>query len=294
MSAPGQSSTSNLAAANFDRARSAPIAAAERATGSNPTTGAIGSYEAAQAEQAPLRETTLAPLLAGPIGKLANKPEVSQAIAALFPRNPVPNSAGEVLDAVGRLSKKNPWAARQLVRAHVESVFNNATRNLQSGANQFGGASFRAQLVGEPQQAANLAAAIKALPHGDAILPGFDRMLEIMEATGQRQRVGSQTAFNAEMQQSLKTGGLLGEGTSLVAGAGVKLPGRIREAYERWSMGRNVDAIAKLLVNPDAVPAFIGLAKARPGSAGQIAVITRLAALAGVNSGNKSAEANRD
>jgi hypothetical protein len=63
------------------------------------------------------------------------------AIDALFPSNPLPNSHNEIGDAVFRVGAKNPGAATQLVRAHMESVFNEATKNLQGGPNQFGGAS---------------------------------------------------------------------------------------------------------------------------------------------------------
>jgi hypothetical protein len=273
---PGQASTSNLAALNLQDARQAAVKAAENITGSRPEKGVVGSYEAARAEQAQLREEKLSPLMAGPIGKLSNKPEVSQAIEALFPRNPIPNSAGEVKNAVTALSAKNPWAARQLVRAHVESVFNNATRDLQAGMNQFGGASFKAQLTGNSQQAENLAAALRGLPEGDAILPGFNRMLEIMEATGQRQRIGSQTAFNTEMQEALKTGRTLTEVGALAAGAGVKLPARIRDAYQRWNLGKNIDEIARLLTEPEAAAVFRSLAEAAPGSARAAQAAARL------------------
>jgi hypothetical protein len=277
---PGQASTSNLAAANLEDARGGAITAAERITGSRPEKGVIGSYEAARAEQSRLREEQLAPLMAGPIGKLADKPETRAAIDALFPVNPIPNSAGEVKDAVAALSAKNPWAARQLVRAHIESVFNKATKDIQSGLNQFGGANFKAQLTGNSQQAENLAAAINGLPNGDTILPGFDRMLEIMAATGQRQRIGSQTAFNQELQAAMKTGGAIGEGTALAAGAGLKLPARIFERYQQWNLGKNTDELARLLADPKASKEFSALASAPRGSAKAAAAAARLVYIA--------------
>lgn len=221
------------------------------------------------------------PLMAGPIGKLANTPEVSNAIQVLFPRNPVPNSAGEVLSAVQKLSIKNKQAAQQLVRAHVESVFNNATRDLQAGPSGFGGASFRAQLVGNTQQAENMAAAIRGLPGGAAILPGFDRMLEIMEATGQRQRIGSQTAFNAEMQAALQSGGILGETAALTGGVGMQVPKRVLERFKQWNLGRNTDELARLLTDPRATGLFRALAQAPRGSSKAVLIATRLGTLSG-------------
>jgi hypothetical protein len=279
---PGQASTSNLAAANLESARTPPIQAANAATGSTPATAlqpaTIGAYEQARGFQEAMRRQYLEPLMAGPIGKLAQKDlDTRNAVDALFPQNPIPNSAQEVQTAVSALSARNPMAARQLVRAHVESVFNQATRDMQSGPTQFGGATFRAKLVGNQQQAANLSAAISALPNGEHILAGFDQMLGLMEATGRRQRIGSQTAFNAELQSQLKQGSIVGESA---ATGGVKLPQRLRDAYQAWNLGRNVDQVAHLLTDPEAIPVFRALANAPSGSAKAIAAATRLAVMA--------------
>jgi hypothetical protein len=268
---PGQADSSNLRAANLEATRQAPIQAAD---------AAAPAYQAARAQQEALRVQYLEPLMSGPIGRLANKPETRAAIEALFPRNPVPNSAGEVLGAVQQLSARNPMAARQLVRAHVESVFNQATRDLQSGVNQFGGATFAASIRGNQQQAENLAAAINGLPNGANVAPGFNRLLDIMAATGQRQRIGSQTAFNQEMQAVLKAGGMGSEAGVLAAGVGMKLPARIYEAFQRWNLGRNTDEIARLLTDPQAAPAFRNLALARHGSQQEAAALTRLVNIA--------------
>jgi hypothetical protein len=206
---PGQASTSNLAAANYGDARTAPIAAAETVTGSRP--GVQGTYEAARAQQEALRQQYLQPLMNGPVGRLAqNDLPTKKAIEILFPSNPLPHSQQEIETAVRAVAQRSPQAATQLVRAHVESVFNEAVQRLQSGANEFGGAGFAAVLRGNPQQAANLEAAITALRGGQAY-QGFDRFLNILEAQGNRQRIGSQTAFNQEVQKNLKQGGTVAE-----------------------------------------------------------------------------------
>jgi hypothetical protein len=98
-----------------------------------------------------------------------------------------------------------------------------------------------------------------------------------MAATGRRQRIGSQTSFNSELQAQLKSGSVVGE--TAVTG-GVKLPQRLRDAYQSWNLGRNIDEVAQLLINPDAVGPFRALANAPSGSAKAIAAATRLVALA--------------
>jgi len=271
---PGQADTSNLRAANLQDARTAPITAAEQVTG-----GPTGSYATARATQAALRQQYLEPLLNGPLGKLSKDTTTQRAIEALFPANPVVGSAGEVMDAVRAIAARNPMAARQLVRAHLEGAFNEATQRIQAGPNQWGGANFAAAVRGNRQQAENLAGAIAGLPKGNEILQGVDRFLNILEATAYRQHVGSQTAFNAELLASMKTQGVGKETLSLLAGAGMKFPERAKQAFERWSLGRNADALAQIITDPNGAELFRRLAQANPGrrafytSAAQIGII---------------------
>ena len=230
-------------------------------------------YAVALGVQAQARQRYLDPLLRGPIGKLAKEDQATQAaISALFPANPIPNSAQEVGQAVAALAQRRPHVARDLVRAHLESVFNESTQNLIGGANQFGGAKFAANLRGNVQQAENLEAAIRALPGGDKIWPGVDRFLSILEAQGTRQRIGSQTAFNQEMLQDLR-GGTIG-GSIAKGGIITQLPKKVSDAWERWRLGRNVAELARLLTDPRAANEFARLATANGSQAS--ALVSRL------------------
>ena len=144
-----------------------------------------GDYGLALDIQQRGREQVLQPLLDGYIGKLAQRDQSTQkAINALFPQKPLPNSQAEIGQAVTALGRHNQRAARDLVRAYVEQAFNQTARDLQTGPNQAGGAKFRAALVGDSQQAANLEAAISALPNGRQRWDGFNRLLDMLEATG--------------------------------------------------------------------------------------------------------------
>lgn len=237
-------------------------------------------YARALAVQQAARQQFLEPLLQGPLGRIADKSiETRQAISALFPTNPLPGSAGEISDAVSALAKKNPMAARQLVRAHVESVFNESTQALQSGANQFGGAGFVATLKGNPQQAENLSAAVRGVAGPDAA-KGFDTFLDVVSATGQRQRMGSPTAFNQELQDVLRRGGAIGEAANIAATGGIKLPGKIKDVYDQWRLGKNTEQIARLITDPNALPLFRRLAQEAPGSSRAQAMVARLTSMA--------------
>jgi hypothetical protein len=239
--------------------------------------------------QADLRQQYLDPLLQGPLGKLAKDDTTTkQAIEALFPRNPLPNSQQEITQAVGQLSRRRPSVARQLVRAHVESVFNQASRDLQSGANQAGGAGFVAALRGNHQQAANLEAAVRALPQGDQLWTGFDRYLTILEAQGQRQHIGSQTAFNTQLMDDLKAGNPLGTTMTVAAGGGLSWPKKALDVVERWRLGRNVSQLAELITNPAAGDRFRRLATATSGrTMRNIAVSLSLVGHASIKNGSE-------
>lgn len=243
------------------------------------------SPELAQAigEQAANRARYLDPLLQGPLGKIASKDTTTKAaIDALFPANPLANSADEITTAVTALSARNSRAARDLVRAHVEGTFNEAAQALQSGGNQMGGAKFRSVLVGNSQQAANLEAAVTALPNGNQVWPGFNRFLEILEATGTRQGVGSRTAYNAEMLKNSAASGMAGE-----AAKGAANPIRafqfLADRYERYRLGSNMNELADILTNPRSANQLRAIARMPVGSSQAQSVAVRLLAQAGAS-----------
>lgn len=219
-------------------------------------------YARALAIQQQARETILQPILDSPIGKIAGKDTTTkQALEALFPKDPLVGSAGDVSQAVGVLAKAKPIVAQHLVRMHAEGVFNQAAKNLQGGENVMGGAKFAAAIRGNAQQAENLEAAIRALPGGDARWDGFTKLLDALEATGKRPAPNSATAPNQVLLERMKGGGWLGEATNAVATGGLKLPGKITKWYEGVQQGKNAEGLAKILVDPNALPLLRALAK---------------------------------
>lgn len=216
--------------------------------------GGPNTYEAALNIESRAREEILGPLLRGPLGKIADQPDTKRAIEALFQTNPLPGSEGEVRNAVFAIARQRPAVAEQLVRAHAEMVFNEAARDLQGGASQFAGAKFAKVIAGNAQQRANLQAAVEALPNGHARWQGFEHMLDIMQATGARQSKGSLTAFNALEVQSMSSGGL-----QALAAKGAS-PGKwwtaATDTFHAWSLGRNLDQLARIITDPRSGNAF--------------------------------------
>jgi hypothetical protein len=207
------------------------------------------NYETALNIESHGRERFLQPLLDGPIGQIAKRDiTTKRAIGALFPANPVANSEHEITTAVGILAARNQRVARDLVRAHAETTFNEAAQALQGGANQFGGAKFASVIAGNPQQRANLEAAVRALPNGDQVWTGFNRFLDIAQATGTRQPKGSLTAFNAQEIKDASTGGMVA-GAAKMAASPNKLLSAVNDSWSRWQYGRNMNQLAEILTD---------------------------------------------
>ncbi|BAU91152.1 hypothetical protein MPPM_2547 [Methylorubrum populi] len=224
-----------------------------------------------------------------PLGRIAERPDMKGAIDALFPVKPVEGSSADVGAAVGAISRSNPLAARELVRTYLGTEFAAKTKDLQSGANQAGGAKFAASIRGNDLAGENVFAAIRALPDGERLAAGFSRLLDIFEATGTRQGVGSRTSFNNEALAELRKGGLGGEANKALATGGLNLPKRIAQGIEDWQAGRNVDRLAALLTTPEGGRRLADLANAKPG-ADTIALLHRLVVLGARSAGSGSRE----
>jgi hypothetical protein len=173
-----------------------------------------------------------------------------------------------------QLASQRPAVAEQLVRAHAEMVFNEAARELQGGANQFSGAKFAKMIAGNAQQRENLRAAVEALPNGAARWEGFEHLLDIMSATGTRQPKGSLTAFNALEVQSMTTGGV-----QELASKGLspsKWMSFANDTFKAWSLGRNLDQLARIITDPRSGNAFNQIIRIPAGSDRAIAAAGRL------------------
>lgn len=223
-------------------------------------------YATALAIEETGRRQFLEPLLQGPIGKIAAKDTPTKdAIAALFPSNPLPNSQYEITTAVGAVAARRPAVAQQLVRAHMESTFNEAVQSLTGGPGQWGGAKFAAILTGNQQQRANLRAAVEALPNGAARWQGFERFLEVLEATGKRQAVGTTTTFNTEHLKSLSGGNMASEAARLGLSPG-KWWSVVNDKWSKWQLGHNLNEIAGIITDPGSAQLLQRITRMPPGS----------------------------
>lgn len=218
-----------------------------------------------QSEQ--LNRYVVDPLERGAIGALAQSADPRRQAQALLPNVPNANSQAEVARAIKQVAQRDLPATQNLIRGHIRSAFDEATQDLASGANQFAGSKFASIIAGNGQQAANLEAAVRALPNGDQRWQGFRRFLDVMEATGKRPQTGSATAFNQEIQRELKQGRIVGEAATAVKTGGLSLVKRFTEFQEQLNAGRNSAQIANLLTRPDAARILGQLADTPPNAA---------------------------
>lgn len=192
------------------------------------------------------------PIEAGPTGKIAEEGISTEKVTgALFPSSPLPGSEESLARTIKALEGKEPNVARDLVRAHLERTFNEATQALQSGLSQFGGAKFAAVVAGNPQQRKNLLTAVSSLPGGEKILPGVEQFLDVLQATGTRQPIGSRTAFNTELLGALKVGIPIEKAV---------IPVALKNWVQKIAAGKNTEELSRLLTDPAAAKDFKTLA----------------------------------
>lgn len=246
----------------------------------------------------------LARVEASPLGQLAEQGDVGRAINVLFPRAPTGAGHEEVATAMRAVARNNPGAARDLARIHLETALNAGTRDLRGMPAQYGGASFASGVRGNPQQAKNLEASIRALPQGDTIWRGLDRMLDTLEATGWRPQKGSDTAFNIDLRKQMAetkgplaaaisdaathaaVGGLAGGAGGAGGAALFGLKNAAKEAHLRHRIEVNGEQLARMLTDPAALPDLRALLRSREGTPNAQLFATRLLTLA--HSGAKS------
>lgn len=220
-----------------------------RTNADNVASAASSDYRTARDIGAQGRETVLDPLQAGPVGQVARTADVAEQAGALMPKSPLPGSEGETRRAVSNLLMENPEATRGVVRSGLEQAANrtvNATDSL-ARPDQFGGAKFAKDVRGNPQRATNIDAALEAAS-GPAVRDDVSRLLDVLQATGMRQRPGSLTAFNQEALQDLKGGGV-----QSIVQAILKPLQSGKDAVARARLGSQSERLADLLMSPDGV-----------------------------------------
>lgn len=206
------------------------------------------------------------PLNAGPVGQIGGTADLGSQTSALYPQNPPLGQPAETAAAIDALNSQREGLAAALTRQHVGSTFNQSTRNLTSGPNQYGGALFARNIAGNAEQGATLNAGLNQVDPTGALGSHWSDLVDALQATGRRERPGSMTAFNAEDQNALHAAPLA------VRSLGNLLDpleyGRlINSGVGKMAYGRNIAALSDLMTTPDTTDALTrALASVRANS----------------------------
>jgi len=198
----------------------------------------------------------------GAISETTGLPEnvMSQQSRILTPEAPKATTPTDIKRTVDLLRRKDPTVVADWTRQNLQGIFDETTQTMQGKQNQFGGAKFASKITGNEGQRANLQALVESSA-GKPAWTGFNNMLEVLDAQGQRMPAGSATTFNNMITQEMESGG---KGAFLKYGT--SLPTMVREGIQAWELGKNSELLAKMLTDPQSVEKLNELAKTKPNS----------------------------
>lgn len=230
----------------------------------NAATVASPEYAQALAEQEALRRTQLNPIEQGPVGRVAAATDTAGAGNAILPQNPLAGSAGEASDAVTRLSAQDPETTAALVRQNLADRYAAAQTETQSGNREAAGAKFHKSVAGNDQRQAVLDAVLRAIPGGQAAADRMNELLDVLQATMQRQAPGSQTESNRLITSDLGERSPVGRLVDLAKSAGSTFVTQAGDAAKRAQLRSSLAELADILTGPNAVQRTRAAADRRP------------------------------
>ena len=239
------------------------------------------AYAQARATVAANNKNVVDPMRASPVGDIAATKGLSAESAMKAQSDVLMPSAPRALDpltireSVRTMNAQDPTAARDFVRQNLQAIFDESAQNLASGPNQWGGAKFASQVAGNPSQRDNLQALIESVGNRQT-WNGFNRLLEVLEATGKRHAPGSQTSANLRTEGQLSAAGV--GAIPAYAATPNKLMGAIGEWYDNFRFGKNTAEMAKILTDQRSVELMQKLAKEAPTSARASALVGQIIA----------------
>jgi hypothetical protein len=222
----------------------------------NAATGASPTYDAALGIQATRRQAELLPAERAPIGQLAQTDDLAEQSKILLPGSAMKASPEQIGGTVRELVNQGRTAdVAALIRTKLQDVFAGSASNVKGTGEQYRGAQFANNTQKNFNSSAELEAAVRALPDGDTQWAGFRRLLDVLEAQGQRLPANSPTSFNTALQGEMARN----------AGKSIKSFGI--EMWGRWNTQRRAEELARILTAPEGVALLRQLAVTGPSTA---------------------------
>ncbi len=171
-----------------------------------------------------------------------------------------------------KAGKEQEW--NDGLRSYLTEAFDKSSKEYLSG-NANPGAKFRSIVMGTPKQKAVMKNAMSPTQW-----VGFNRLMDVLEATGRVPQGGSRTAFSQQAIQDMKrqSGGAF---VPTVLNP-VNALGRMQNAYQEMMMGRHADKLARIITSPDAMAKVKNLKGLNPKSLRAVGVVTQILEDAGI------------
>lgn len=226
----------NFAASQMSAARDKIVSAAD---------AAFPDYAKARAIVAQNMQENVIPMEQSQVGKLSRSDDFEAQARTFLPRKPKDVNEAVVERTVDTINEQDPDIIRHFLAQDLRGDFNEANQ----GTNPMGGAQFGKLVADNPQQRANL---IAALRKSGAPIEPFENALDIFHAQNYKPPVNSATMANAN-EQSLMSGRRVAD----------VLMGRVRPMVDNWRNGWATKGMADALAaGPDTVMRIEELARA--------------------------------
>lgn len=203
----------------------------------------FADYAAANRTQATRIARKEAPLKDGPMGAVSNQKKLSTQYRQIF-SDPLSASPAQVTRVIEDLTRFGPpGLAEDFVNQYIRSVFD----RVGGGEAARQGPKFVNALTANKAAKANLDAALKALPDGEARAKAAADLLRVLDAQGKRLPVGSNTSEKLAEREAMSVG-LPEQAVETVSSPLTGIPAYLKE----WRFGRNSQEMAEILMlSPD-------------------------------------------
>lgn len=206
------------------------------------------------------QEATIQPRKEGLLGQIAESTPTMEAQSKLLtPKVPLANP-DEIKKTAELLRRQNPKALPEWTKENLNQIFTKSLSENRGKTPEFGAADFASKVMGNERQKENLQALITSTS-GMQAYRGFENMIDVFKAQGQRMPAGSATAFNQLINEQMGQGGPI-IGTAKIAAN----PFSLSKNIEELQMAGNANKLAKLLTDPEGVKKLEQLAKLDPKS----------------------------